>query len=87
MTKYDFFEVKKEVSKTEISKPIVVISEAKPIIKKPKTPKTPEDLKKLTMDQIRALLVFVCNESPKHDSTQTKEVLINKIVGRINASK
>jgi len=80
----DFSKYQKKV---EVSTPIVVIPETKTIIKKPKTPKTPEDLKKLTMDQIRALLVFVCNESPKHDSTQTKEVLINKIVGRINASK
>jgi len=45
-----------------------------------------ENIGKLTMDEIRANYIFICKKSPKHDSKQTKEVLINDIIEVLKSS-
>jgi len=45
------------------------------------------ELTKLTMDEIRASYIFHVKKSPKHDSKQTKDFLIEEIIKKLRDSK
>lgn len=73
-----------ESKKAEIKNSNAVIP--KRIKIKPKKDSTPKKISKLSMDEVRAYYIVICKRTPKHDSTHTKEVLINEIINVLKSS-
>ncbi len=45
------------------------------------------ELDEITIDEARAYYIVICKEKPKHDSIQTKNFLINRIIKKLEQSK
>ena len=83
----DLGQFKKKVEVKPVEKPVII----KKIItkKKSKKPKILDVLEsdEMSMDEVRAQYMFVCKKKPKHDSIQTKNYLINKIIKELEKAK